>query len=98
MIKVINGGHGDSCAEKRTRVRCRYVRFNGARFGTACTSIDIPEFHGEKLVNELPVFPLRFHADRNLEKKLADRGSRVLEYQGTSYRDYNGSAKNSLLE
>lgn len=74
-------------------VRCRYVRFNGIRFGTARTTISIHECHGDKLINELPVFPLEFHADLDLEEKLADRGSRMLDFQGISYRNNKGYGK-----
>ncbi|KAL9041607.1 MAG: hypothetical protein Q9180_001168 [Flavoplaca navasiana] len=51
------------------------------------------EFNGYRLIRELPVFPLGFHSDPDLEGRLADRGSRVLDFQGTSHRNYNGSAK-----
>lgn len=76
-----------------TRVRCRYVRFDGVRFGTTRTTIHIHDFHGDRLVTDLPIYPLGFHADPKLEETLAERGLRALEYQGISYQQYDGSAK-----
>ena len=89
LYQVITTEQNDLCIE----VQCRHVRFNGVRFGTACTYFPIRSFNGYKLISELPVFPLGFHPELDLEERLADRGSRVLDFQGTSYRSYNGSAK-----
>ncbi|KAL8885331.1 MAG: hypothetical protein Q9192_006662, partial [Flavoplaca navasiana] len=47
----------------------------------------------DRLYQRIASVPLGFHPDPDLKERLADRGSRVLDYQGTSYQDYNGSAK-----
>ncbi|KAL8650075.1 MAG: hypothetical protein Q9210_004037 [Variospora velana] len=88
LYQVITSEQYKACIH----VGCRYVGFNGVRFG-ARTNFTIQGFNDYKLVSELPVFPLGFHPDPDLEERLADRGSRVLDFQGTSYRNYNGSAK-----
>lgn len=89
LYQVITADQYKACIH----VRCRHVRFNGVRFGTARTPVYIQPFNGYKLISELPVVPLGFPADPNLKEWLADRGSRLLDFQGTSYRNYNGSAK-----
>ena len=56
------------------------------------TKLRIPEFHGAQKITDLPVYPLGFHADSDLERRLAERGKRVLAFQDTSYQEYDGVA------
>ncbi|KAL8797101.1 MAG: hypothetical protein Q9182_007241, partial [Xanthomendoza sp. 2 TL-2023] len=88
LYQVITAEQNKECFH----VLCRYVCFNGERFGTARAGFHIQMFNGYKPISELLVFPLGFHSDPDLEERLADRGLGVLDFQGTSYRNYNGSA------
>ncbi|KAH8759354.1 hypothetical protein F5883DRAFT_717316 [Diaporthe sp. PMI_573] len=61
------------------RIECRYVRFDGQRFGKA---------------KDLEVYPISFHADaKRLEARLVERGSRLLEFNKMSYVQHHGPAK-----
>jgi len=71
---------------------CRYLQFDGTEFGWTATKLRIPEFHGAQKIVDLPVYPLGFHADPNLEKRLLKRGERVVAFQDTSYQEYDGVA------
>lgn len=71
---------------------CLYVQFNGTEFGLTTTKFEMPEFHGTQKIADLPVYPLVSHADSDLGQRLIDRGKRVLAFQDTSYREYDGVA------
>jgi hypothetical protein len=72
-------------------IRCRYVLFDGNFFGMATTALIIPAFNGIRKISSLPVYPLGFHTDSSLEHRLRERGERILGFQDTAYRDYNGT-------
>ena len=74
-------------------VPCQYVRFDGTIFGMARTGLFIPHFLGARSISDLPVYPIGFHPDPNLEKRLAERGRQVLDFQDICYREYSGIGK-----
>jgi hypothetical protein len=62
-------------------VTCRYLDSNGTTFGWREKEIVVMFFDGIKKISSLEVYPVGFHEDKRLEKMLANRGLRVLEYQ-----------------
>lgn len=42
-------------------VECRYVAFDGTRYGMRTTIFDIPIFEDEQLISKLPLQPLGYH-------------------------------------
>ena len=74
-------------------VACQYVRFDGTIFGMARTTLYIGRFDGARSISDLSVYPIGFHPDPNLEKRLAERGRRVLDFQDICYREYSGVGK-----
>ena len=73
-------------------LQVRYIQFNGTRFGWATTYMTIPKFRGAKPISTLSIYPVGYHSDRSLEKRLLERGKKVLDFQDVRYRGYNGIA------
>ena len=71
-------------------ITCQFVRFDGTIFGTSSTTLYIDDFTGARPISELSVYPIGFHPDANLEKRLAERGRQVLDFQDICYREYSG--------
>ena len=71
-------------------VRCQYVQFDGSIFGMTRTSLYINHFDGARSISDLSVYPISFHPDLNLEKRLAERERKTLDFQGICYREYSG--------
>lgn len=71
-------------------LECRFVQFDGVQFGMDDCTLSIDKFSGSRLINKLPVYPVGFHPDPNLEKHLAERGNRTLAFQDIAYREYSG--------
>ena len=74
-------------------VACQFVRFDGTTFGMSRTTLYISHFTGARPISELSVYPIGFHPDANLERRLAERGRQVLDYQDVCYREYSGVGK-----
>ncbi len=72
------------------QINCRFVQFNGVKFGTLSHSFHLSSFKGARLISDLHVYPIGFHPDPTLERKLLERGREVLDYQDTEYREYVG--------
>lgn len=60
--------------------------------GMRATTFDIPYFKDEKLISKLPLQPIGFHTDPNVEQRLAGRGKSTLEYQRIACKEYTGVA------
>lgn len=76
---------------KRLEVLCEHIVFNGVDFDWEPTVLKIPAFGGNVPITCLPHYPLEYHTNvENLKTRLADRGKKVLDYQGLEYREYTG--------
>ena len=49
--------------EKFFNLECRYLDFDGEKFGEASIQVKIPKFLGTKPINALKAFPLQYHRD-----------------------------------
>ena len=74
-------------------ITCQFVRFDGTIFGMSSTRLYISSFTGARPISELSVYPIGFHPDANLEKRLAERGRQVSDFQDICYREYLGVGK-----
>ncbi|KAI9661466.1 MAG: hypothetical protein M1831_002988 [Alyxoria varia] len=74
------------------RVLASYFAFSGKEFVKISATLSIPSFNGNIRVDELPVFPAKYHSDNNLIPRCISRGRQILEYQDVSYREYVGIA------
>ncbi|KAF2852560.1 P-loop containing nucleoside triphosphate hydrolase protein [Plenodomus tracheiphilus IPT5] len=72
---------------------CKYVDWDGARFGTNKINLAIMAYTGTRPINSLRVYPLEFHSDSEaVRTKLTERGARIEALTGTKYRAYQGVA------
>ena len=78
--------------KRRWRIKCRYVQFDGIDFGLSTTNHYITDFDGNQRISSLPVYPLGFHENPDLEARLMERGKRILDFQEMGYHEYNGIA------
>ena len=72
------------------QIKCRYVQFNGVKFGMLSHSFRLLPFQGARIISDLHIYPIGFSPDPTLERKLLVRGREVLNYQDTEYRQYVG--------
>ncbi|OOQ90056.1 putative AAA family ATPase [Penicillium brasilianum] len=72
---------------------CRYIDFDGEKFGYKDEEFIVDAFIGTKPIASLSVFPLKYHPDRDAAcKTLIARGKRWEEHKGYHYRQYEGLA------
>lgn len=81
----------DQRSKKHLIVKAEELAFDGETFSWRDTLLDLPAFEGNRPIVELEHYPLSFADEPELVKaRLADRGRKVLQYQGLSYCDYQG--------
>jgi hypothetical protein len=71
-------------------IECRFVDSDGKRFGwrKKVFNFTYKFLTGIEKISSLDVYPVGFHEDKGLEKTLARRGLRVLEYQDVVHCQY----------
>jgi hypothetical protein len=50
--------------KKTLHIKAKYIDYDGTEFGTVKTSFEIQEFSGVKYIQDLQVFPLKYHPDQ----------------------------------
>lgn len=78
------------------RIRCRYVQFDGVRFGWTEQKFFVDGFDGVRHISSLPVYPLGFNTDKGLEQRIRAQGRKMLEHQGLSHHEYTGRGVSRL--
>ncbi|KAH7374613.1 ATPase [Plectosphaerella cucumerina] len=77
-------------------VKARTLYFNGEAFVWEPVEVGIIEFSGNKPINEVSFYPLRYHKEpKAVTERLMSRAKKVLDLQGLEYRSYNGVAVES---
>ncbi|KAF1916441.1 hypothetical protein BDU57DRAFT_587443 [Ampelomyces quisqualis] len=75
------------------QVACKFIHWDGCRFGTRKLHIRIPEYVGTRPIRSLEVYPLEYHEDPvALKDRLIARGAKTEELAGLEYRAYEGMA------
>jgi len=92
MLKVVDASIRQvNPAQGVLIIRCKVLRFNGEAFVWEDVELDIPQFEGNKPITDLPHYPLSFLPDaKDTKARLAERGRKVLDYQGLTYCMYSG--------
>lgn len=72
---------------------CELIYANGNTFGWRSHRFDIPEFFGTQKINELPVYPLKYHhkVDK-VTKGLIENGKKYEQLMGFHHKRYQGVA------
>lgn len=71
-------------------VECRYIAFDGSKWGWCTTEIRISHFDDERLISKLPLQPIGYHDGPDLEQRMVERGKIALEYQHIRHMEYTG--------
>jgi hypothetical protein len=72
---------------------CKYVDWDGAKFGTQKLNLSISIFSGTRSISSLRVYPLEYHHEADaLRERLISRGAKAEELAGPNYRAYQGVA------
>jgi hypothetical protein len=72
---------------------CKYVDWDGAKFGTQKMQLSIGQYSGTRPISSLRVYPLEYHHEADiLRKRLIARGAKAEELAGPNYRAYQGVA------
>ncbi|KAJ5205938.1 ATPase AAA-type core [Penicillium cf. griseofulvum] len=67
----------------------QYVDFDGSKFGYVSTGFEIPKFAGTLPITSLPIFPLKYHPEKDMVKDLlAARGEKWEKYKGYHFKSY----------
>ena len=72
---------------------CKYVDWDGAKFGTNKINLSISIYTGTRAITSLRVYPLEFHPEgETICTRLIERGAKTEELAGANYRAYQGVA------
>ena len=71
------------------QVDCYLMAYDGSDIGPVEDCKKVKHYFGERLVSELPLYPVRFHPEKdNFLRKMEDRGRKFLSCAG--YKRYEG--------
>jgi hypothetical protein len=72
---------------------CKYVDWDGAKFGTNKMNLSISIYNGTRAITSLRVYPLDFHSEsETVRNRLIERGAKTEALAGPNYRAYHGVA------
>lgn len=72
---------------------CKYVDWDGAKFGTSKINLSISIYAGTRAITSLRVYPLEFHSEsETVRARLIERGAKTEALAGPNYRAYQGVA------
>jgi hypothetical protein len=74
-------------------LECRFLDYDGVKFGEAGVFPRVPKFRGSKPIETLEAFPLCHHPrHQQVRKDLVERGQKFRDLAGSHIRHCNGSA------
>lgn len=74
-------------------LECRFMDYDGVKFGEAGIFLRVAKFRGSKPIESLEAFPLRYHPrHEQVRKDLVERGQKFRDLAGSHTRQCNGSA------
>jgi hypothetical protein len=72
-------------------IEAKEIVFDGANYTWDKVEFRMPAWEGNIPITDLPLYPLMYHEDPDsIMKRMTDRGTRALEFQGLEYREYTG--------
>ncbi|KAF2258837.1 P-loop containing nucleoside triphosphate hydrolase protein [Lojkania enalia] len=93
-VKYNFGEQGQTkSSSKHWKIECRYFDFDGTDFGEASTEVKIHKFRGVRQIDNLPAFPLQYHANASeVEIDLLECGKKFIHLIGTHHCHCNRQA------
>ncbi|KAJ5808882.1 ATPase AAA-type core [Penicillium riverlandense] len=75
------------------KLECRFLDYDGAKFGETGIFLRILKFRGSKPIETLEAFPLHYHPNhQQVRKDLVGRGQKFRDLAGSHIQHCNGSA------
>ncbi|KAH3946752.1 hypothetical protein HBI56_071720 [Parastagonospora nodorum] len=72
---------------------CKYVDWDGAKWGTQKLTLSIGQYSGTRPISSLRVYPIDYHHEAEaLRERLIGRGAKAEGLAGPNYRAYQGVA------
>lgn len=72
-------------------ITCKYIDWDGTRFGTNKMNLSITQYSGTRHIAQLRALPLEYHPDAQaLKERLIERGSKAEALAGPNYKAYHG--------
>ena len=72
---------------------CKYVDWDGAKFGSNKINLSIAAYTGTRAITNLRVYPIEFHPEGEaIRTRLIERGAKAETLAGPNYRAYQGVA------
>jgi len=94
MYQVIRAAYETTAQTPKFELECKYIDWDGHKFGYDTTTKTIPAFQGPKAIKKLPFYPRSYVEDlENTEQKLGDRGRKFQSFSDCQYKAYKGNAK-----
>ncbi|KAJ5267372.1 ATPase AAA-type core [Penicillium angulare] len=74
-------------------LECRFLDYDGVKFGEAGIYLRVPKFRGSKPIYTLEAYPFRHHpSHEQVRKDLVERGQRFRDFAGSHVQHCKGSA------
>lgn len=74
-------------------LECRFLDYDGVKFGDAGVFLRVPKFRGSKPIATLDAYPLRHHpSHEQVRKDLVERGQKFRDLAGSHIKHCEGSA------
>lgn len=74
-------------------LECRFLDYDGVKFGVAGIFLRVAKFRGSKPIESLEAFPLRHRpSHEQVRKDLVERGQKFLDLAGSHIRHCKGNA------
>jgi hypothetical protein len=87
------GGEMTQNDETWLNLECRFLDYNGVKFGEAGIFLRVAKFRGSKPIESLEAFPLCHHpSHEQVRKDLVERGQKFRNLAGSHVRHCKGSA------
>lgn len=93
IYKLTSGHMTQTQCGPAYQLQCRYVDFDGDKFGWGNTNLLIRGWTGTRSITKLSAFPLDFHPkQQKVKDHLIARGKLFQSYKGYHFKEYDGIA------
>lgn len=102
VIENVTGNfQGGTLSSRSYQVKIWNLDYDGKVFGRALKTVSVPVFDGEREIQSLPIFPVRYHRDKEGDAPLRDvlvkRGKKFVEViKEPTYQEYTGPSSFSI--
>lgn len=92
MYRLVRTVYYQDDKESTFQLECRYIDWNGTKFGFYTTWKTIKSFQGPQAITKLCIYPRSYANDLENVQKIVTRGRRFHALAGCHYKAYRGKA------